>query len=192
MTTKITSVAVFAGSSYGKRNEYADAASALGAAIAGRSLTLVYGGGYRGLMGIVAESVLTLGGKVIGVLPEALNNEKVRLKDVETELIIVPDMHERKSRMYALSDAFIALPGGIGTIEELSEIYTWKQLGIHEKNIGLLNTEGYWDPFIAQIERGRDEGFISREVLDALIVEKDPERLLDRLACEVHALPDKL
>ena len=160
----IRSIAVFSGASFGNKPEYKEAAVALGKAIGSKGLTLIYGGGYCGLMGAIAETAGKAGSHVIGVLPEAMNTKDVRLKDVETELIIVPDMHERKSRMYGLADAFIAAPGGIGTMEELSEIYTWRQLGYHSKNIALYNPCGYWDPFIRMIDRGTQEGFISEEV----------------------------
>ena len=181
MERKIESVAVFSGASYGIGDEYGKAAESLGNAIGKRGLTIVYGGGYCGLMGIIAESAGMHGSRIIGVLPEAMNTPDVRLKDVETELLIVPDMHERKRTMYSLSKGFIALPGGIGTMEELMEIYTWKQLGIHRWNIGLLNTSGYWDPMITMLDRSVSEGFLSKAVRDALIVEEDPGRLLARI-----------
>ena len=187
----IRSIAVFSGASFGNKPEYREAAAALGKAIGNKGLTLIYGGGYCGLMGAIAETAGKAGSHVIGVLPEAMNTKDVRLKDVETELIIVPDMHERKSRMYGLADAFIAAPGGIGTMEELSEIYTWRQLGYHSKNIALYNPCGYWDPFIRMIDRGNQEGFISEEVRSILIVESDPERLLEKLAEKSCALPVK-
>ena len=187
----IRSIAVFSGASFGNKPEYREAAAALGKAIGNKGLTLIYGGGYCGLMGAIAETAGKAGSHVIGVLPEAMNTKDVRLKDVETELIIVPDMHERKSRMYGLADAFIAAPGGIGTMEELSEIYTWRQLGYHSKNIALYNACGYWDPFIRMIDRGNQEGFISEAVRNILIVESDPERLLEKLAEKSCALPVK-
>ena len=177
----IRSIAVFSGASFGNKPEYKEAAVALGKAIGSKGLTLIYGGGYCGLMGAVAEAVRDGGGKVIGVLPEAMDTQSVRSKDIETELLIVPDMHERKRTMYSLSEGFIALPGGIGTMEELMEIFTWKQLGIHRWNIGLLNTSGYWDPMIAMLDRSVSEGFLSKAVRDTLIVEEDPGRLLARI-----------
>lgn len=189
---KIKSIAVFSGSSFGRGDTYKKAAERLGDAIGRRGISLVYGGGYKGLMGVIAESAGNHGSKVIGVLPEAMNNDKVKLKAVETELLIVPGMHERKERMYSLSDAFIAAPGGIGTIEELAEIYTWRQLGYHSKNIALYNAGGYWDPFIEMIGKGTEEGFITEEVRNVLIIESDPDRLLDRLEKERMELPEKL
>ena len=188
----IKAIAVFSGSSFGTHEGYKAAAEALGKEIARRSISLVYGGGYRGLMGTVAEAVHDNGGHVIGVLPESMNNDKVKLKSVETELHIVPGMLERKRMMYSLSQGFIALPGGIGTMEELCEIYTWRQLGMHGFNIGLLNTDGYWDPFISALDRGCSDGFISKEVRNLLIIEDNPVVLLDRIASERFEIPDKI
>ena len=165
----IRSIAVFSGASFGNKPEYKEAAVALGKAIGSKGLTLIYGGGYCGLMGAIAETAGKAGSHVIGVLPEAMNT-----KD-----------------MYGLADAFIAAPGGIGTMEELSEIYTWRQLGYHSKNIALYNPYGYWDPFIRMIDRGNQEGFISEAVRNILIVESDPERLLEKLAEKPCALPVK-
>ena len=187
----IESVAVFSGASSGIGDEYRKAAESLGNAIGKRGLKIVYGGGYCGLMGVIAENAGKHGSHIIGVLPSAMNTPDVRMKSVETELIIVPDMHERKSRMYSLSDAFIAAPGGIGTMEELLEIYTWLQLGYHQKNVALYNTCGYWNPLIAMIDKGTKEGFISESVRDALIIESDPDTLLDRLTEERNPLPAK-
>ena len=186
------SVCVFAGSSFGKEACYEEAAARLGRSIASRGLRLVYGGGCRGLMGVLAENVSSNGGHVTGILPQAMDNDRVKLKKVETELFIVPGMHERKSKMYSLSDAFLALPGGIGTLEELSEIYTWKQLGYHRKNVGLLNTAGFWDPLIAALDRMTAQGFLSEEVRASLMIESDIEKLLDRLTEEEHPLPGKI
>ena len=191
MERKIGTVAVFSGASFGYSDEYRKAAQALGDAIGRKGLAIVYGGGYCGLMGTIAESAAEHGSRITGVLPEAMNIPEVRLKAVETELLIVPDMHERKSRMYSLADAFIAAPGGIGTIEELMEIYTWLQLGYHQKNVALYNACGYWDPLIAMIDKGTEEGFISKAVRNALIIESDPDRLLERLEEDRKPLPVK-
>ena len=185
-------IAVFAGSSAGNDPAFQEAAAALGRAMAQRGIALVYGGGFRGLMGTLADSVSASGGYVTGVLPESMDNERVRLKAVESELIIVPGMHERKSLMYSLSDAFIAFPGGIGTLEELSEIFTWKQLGSHSKNIGLLNVSGFWDPLLSLLDSMTGQGFLSEAVRDSLIVETDIEKLLDRLSAEEHPVPAKI
>lgn len=189
---RIRSIAVFCGSSYGRNKEYAEAAAELGKVMAEKGISLVFGGGGKGLMGTIAKSVREHGGKVIGVLPEAMNVPDVRKNAVETELIIVPGMHERKKTMYEKADAFIAMPGGIGTLEEIAEIYTWRQLGYHGKNIGLLNTAGYWDSFLAFLDNGTKEGFISRDVRRLLIDESNPEQLITRLQCEHFSIPPKL
>ena len=189
---QVRSIAVFSGSSFGSSPMYKDMATALGEEMARRGITLVYGGGYCGLMGAVAEAVQSNGGYVIGVLPEAMNTEAVTKKRVETELRIVPDMHERKETMYSLSEGFIALPGGIGTMEELAEIYTWRQLGIHSSNIGLLNINGYWDPFIAMLDKSVEEGFLSSAIRNVLIVEEDPALLLGRILGEPYSIPKKI
>ena len=190
--SRLERIAVFCGSSFGSNEEYKENAIRLGKEMAKRSIALVYGGGAKGLMGVIAETVHENGGYVIGVLPESMDRPSVRLKKVEDELIIVPDMHERKKRMYDAADAFIAMPGGIGTIEEISEIYTWRQLGYHEKNIGILNTAGYWNDFIALLDKGYEEGFISEEVRHLLIVENAPSLLLDRLETENFSIPPKI
>ena len=188
----IRNIAVFCGSSSGAREEYRESALELGAAIAGKGFGLVYGGGGKGLMGVVARAVRENGGRVIGVLPKAMDVPSVRKDSVETELMIVNGMHERKETMYSLADAFIAMPGGIGTLEEIAEIYTWRQLGYHNKNIGLLNTSGYWDDLIAFLDKGKNEGFISEEVRRLLITESDPMILLERLENESFQIPSKL
>ena len=179
--SRLERIAVFCGSSFGSNEEYKENAIRLGKEMAKRSIALVYGGGAKGLMGVIAETVHENGGYVIGVLPESMDRPSVRLKKVEDELIIVPDMHERKRTMYSLSDAFIALPGGIGTMEELMEIYTWRQLGIHECNIGLLNVKGYWNPLLDMLDKAVSEGFLSKEVKDILIVESEAGKLPAKL-----------
>lgn len=153
---------MFCGSSLGTRPEYAEAARQVGHEIAVRGLELVYGGAKVGLMGIVAEAALAANGKVIGVLPDILMTQE-RAHAGLTELRVVGSMHERKSEMADLSDAFIALPGGMGTFEEFCEIVTWAQLGLHRKPCGLLNVAGYYDPLIAQVERAIADGFIRAE-----------------------------
>jgi len=166
---------VFCGSSPGRRGEYRSLAEVLGRTLARRGLDLVYGGGRVGLMGVVADAVLDGGGRVIGVIPEALARKEVA-HDRLTELEIVDTMHRRKARMAELSDAFVALPGGLGTLEELFEIWTWGQLGIHGKPLGLLDTVpdgdgggdgggsveggGYFDHLVAFLDHGVTEGFI--------------------------------
>ncbi len=174
-------VCVFCGSSDGVRPAYAAAARELGAALLRRHLGLVYGGGCVGLMGTIATTVLEGGGKVIGLIPEALMAREVGHTGV-TELIVVHSMHERKAKMAELSDAFIALPGGFGTFEEFCEIITWAQLGLHSKPCGILNVEGYYDPLLKLFDQAVTEGFVYPENRLLVIQEMNPERLLDRLS----------
>lgn len=188
----IKTIAVFCGSSEGADPLYKETAQALGKQLYQHQTTLVYGGGNRGLMGIVAQSLHALGGRVIGVLPEALNRSDVRLHSVEEQLIIVPTMHERKATMYALSDAFVALPGGIGTFEEILEVFTWLQLGYHTKPVALLNIAGFFDHLLAFLKHSMQEGFLKADHLGALIVESDIDRLLNRLDTWECHLSDKL
>jgi len=188
---EVRTAAVFCGSTAGTDPLYEEKSRALGREMARRNITLVYGGGYRGLMGYVAEECSENGGKVIGVLPEVFNKKKVLSKAVESELIIVPDMHERKKRIYSLSDAFIILPGGIGTLDEFFEIYTWRQIGYHDKNIAIFNINGFYDSLLLHLERCVKEGFLREIMLSSLIVETDEKRLLDRLSEETEAIPLK-
>lgn len=153
----------------------------MGAALARRGIGLVYGGGNIGLMGILADSALAAGAEVIGVIPEAMIPWEVAHGGL-AELRVVGSMHERKALMADLSDAFIALPGGFGTLEEFCEVVTWSQLGLHRKPCGLLNAEGYYDPLIALFDSGVAERFIRPEHRGLVIEERDAERLLDRLA----------
>jgi uncharacterized protein (TIGR00730 family) len=174
------SVCVYCGSSRGEREEYAAAARALGALFARRRIRLVFGGGSVGLMGVLADAVLEAGGEVTGVIPHRLRTAELAHEGV-TEMIAVDSMHARKLRMVELSDAFIALPGGIGTLDELFETWTWLQLGIHAKPVGLLNVAGYYDPLLAFLRQMSDQQFLSEKHLDCLAVETDADRLLDRL-----------
>lgn len=189
---ELKNIAVFCASSNGTDEAYKRHAIALGKAMLKRNIGMVYGGGNRGLMGIIAHTIHEGGGTVIGVLPRAMDIPSVTTDTAATEIRITEDMHERKSVMYGLSDAFVAMPGGIGTIEEIAEIYTWRQLRYHQKNIAFYNAEGYWDPFIAQLDKGVETGFIRKEVRDMIIISDDPEEILDRLASEAVELPDKL
>lgn len=189
---ELKNIAVFCASSYGIDEAYQKHAKALGEAMLKRGIGMIYGGGNRGLMGVIAHTIHDGGGTVIGVLPKAMDIPTVTTNTAATEIRIAEDMHERKSIMYGLSDAFIAMPGGIGTIEEISEIYTWRQLQYHDKNIAFYNAEGYWDPFLAQLNKGVEAGFINPIVRDLIIVSEDPEEILDRLASEQKELPNKL
>ena len=175
------SACVYCGSRHGARPAYAAAAKALGSAIGMRGWQLVYGGGKVGLMGEVADAAIAAGGRVVGVIPESLMRREVGHAGLH-ELHVVPTMHLRKQMMAERANAFIALPGGIGTLEELFEVWTWRQLGYHAQPIGLLNIDGYFDPLLAFMQRSVDEGFLAAEQLAALHVDTDPEALLLRLA----------
>jgi uncharacterized protein (TIGR00730 family) len=171
---------VFCGSSPGARPAYAEAAKELGRALVKRGTGLVYGGGSVGLMGILAQSVLEGGGRVTGIIPRLLVERELAFNRLE-DLRIVDSMHERKALMAELSDGFIALPGGIGTIEEFVEILTWTQLGIHDKPCGLLNVEGYYKSFLAFFDHMIEEGFIPPGNREMLLVDEDPIALLKKL-----------
>jgi hypothetical protein len=171
---------VYCGSNPGGRPGYRDAAAALGRLVAGRGIGLVYGGGNVGLMGVVAEAALGAGGEVIGVIPRAFVEKEVAHFGV-SDLRIVGSMHERKALMADLSDAFVALPGGLGTLEELFETWTWAQLGLHAKPCGLLNVAGFFDPLVAFLDHAVRERFLKPPHRSLLIVEPAPGPLLDRL-----------
>jgi uncharacterized protein (TIGR00730 family) len=174
-------VCVYAGSNPGSDPAYADAARALASLLAERGIGLVYGGGKVGLMGVLADTVLAAGGEVIGVMPQALVDREIGHRGL-TELRIVGSMHDRKALMADLSDAFVAVPGGIGTLEELIEVYTWSQLGIHNKACGVLNVAGYYDALAAFLDHAVDEGFLRAQHRAVLTVAAEPGELLDRLA----------
>lgn len=172
-------VCVYCGSSAGRLPRYREAARALGHEIAARGLGLVYGGASIGVMGAVADAVLDRGGEVIGVIPHNLATKEVAHADL-SELLVVGSMHERKARMEGLSDGFIALPGGWGTFEEIFEMLTWAQLGMHEKPCGLLNVAGYYDHLFTFLEHAVAENFVRNEHQPMIIMEQDPVSLLDR------------
>lgn len=176
----IQSVCVFCGASFGARPEYVEAAREAGQFFAQSGIRVVYGGGNVGLMGAVADSCLDAGGRIIGVIPQALVQHEVAHQGL-TELRVVNTMHERKAMMSDLSDAFLALPGGLGTFEELFEVWTWAQLGIHQKPLGLLNVAGYYNPLIAMVEHALQEGFLRPKHRDALVVDTDLRALIRRL-----------
>ena len=177
----MTRVCIFCGSYSGVRAEYAAAARAMAAALVRSGFELVYGGGRVGLMGIVADEVLRLGGSAVGVIPRALREREVG-HDGLTELHVVETMHERKAMMADLADAFVALPGGLGTIEEIFEIWTWAQLGMHQKPCGFLDVAGYYAPLAAFLDHATHEGFIRPPLRGAAIFESDPDALLRRFA----------
>jgi uncharacterized protein (TIGR00730 family) len=174
-------VCVYAGSNPGSDPAYADAARALAATMAERGLGLVYGGGRVGLMGVLADTILEHGGEAIGVMPQALIDREIGHPNL-TELAVVGSMHERKAKMAELADGFVAVPGGIGTLEELIEVYTWSQLGIHDKGCGLLNVRGYYDGLAAFLDHAVGEGFLRAQHRAVLTVVEDPGELLDALA----------
>jgi uncharacterized protein (TIGR00730 family) len=174
-------VCVYCGSGIGGRPEYADAARMLGKALVDRGLGLVFGGGRIGMMGVIARTVLEQEGDVMGVIPRSLHEMDLALTDV-TDMRIVADMHERKALMAELADAFIALPGGYGTIEELFEILTWAQLGFHRKPVGLLNVARYFDELIRFVDHATVQEFIDPLHRDLLLVDQTPHGLLAKLA----------
>ena len=173
-------ICVFCGASTGNRPAYADAARALAALLVERNLTLIYGGGSIGIMGVLADATLASGGRVVGVLPEHLSHREVAHAGV-TEMHIVASMHERKALMARRADAFIALPGGLGTLEELFEVLTWSQLGLHTKPCALLNVDGYFDPLIAFLDQAVAREFVQSRHRDMLLIDSDPAGLLDRI-----------
>ena len=174
-------VCVFCGAQPGQDPRHAALAAALGRAIAARGLGLVYGGGKVGLMGILADATIRAGGEVIGVIPEALMERELGHGGV-TELHVVPSMHVRKQMMNDLSDGFVALPGGIGTLEESVEIQSWGQLGIHAKGLVYLDADGYWDPFFALLARMVEGGFVRAQHAGLALRARTPEAALDALA----------
>lgn len=172
---------VFCGSSFGVRGAYRAGAEALGRLLAERQIELVYGGAQAGLMGALADAVLANGGRVLGVIPRALTDRELAHQGL-TELRMVSSMHERKALMASLSDGFVALPGGIGTLEELFEVWTWSQLGLHAKPCALLDIEGYYAGLADFMDQVVAEGFLKPQQRQALLVESDAAALLERMA----------
>jgi uncharacterized protein (TIGR00730 family) len=179
-------ICVFCGSNIGTVRAYQQAAQAVGRLLCQRGMELVYGGGNVGLMGTLADACLNNGGRVIGVIPQALADKELAHAGL-TELRVVSSMHERKSIMADLSDAFLCLPGGYGTWDEFFEVLTWSQLGIQRKACGVLNVNGYYDPLLAMADKAVAEGFLRDVHRDLLLSDADPERLLDRLS--KHSVP---
>lgn len=180
ITKRTNRVCVFCGSSPGARPIYTKVAQQLGRAIVSHNMGLVFGGGSIGLMGIIADAVLEEKGEVIGVIPHALSSNEIAHQDL-TELRFVSGMHERKAMMADLSDIFIAMPGGYGTLDEFFEILTWSQLGLQSKPIGLLNVDGYFDLLLAFINHTLQEGFIQPKHHQLMVISSDPETLLFEL-----------
>jgi hypothetical protein len=174
-------VCVFCGSSPGRDPRYAEAAAALARGLSARGLGVVFGGGSVGLMGVLADHALAAGVPVTGVIPHGLAARELAHRGV-ADMRVVATMHARKALMAELADGFVALPGGIGTFEELFEIVTWGQLGIHRKPVGVLNVAGYYDPLVALLDHAVAEGFVTAENRRGVIVDPSPERLLDRMA----------
>jgi uncharacterized protein (TIGR00730 family) len=177
----IRRVCVYCGANVGARPAYAEAAQRLGRLLGERGLGLVYGGGNVGLMGVLADAALLAGAEVIGVIPRALMARELGHQGC-TVLRVVETMHERKAVLAELADAFVALPGGLGTLDELFEAMTWAQLGLHQKPIGLLEVDGFFAPLVAYLDRAVTEGFIRAEHRAALTVAAEPEELLERFA----------
>ena len=173
-------ICVFCGSNAGSKTEYAEAARTLAAILVERKLGIVYGGGKVGLMGVLADAAIEHGGEVIGVIPQSLLDKEVGHRGV-TELMVVQTMHERKARMNDLSDAFVALPGGFGTLDEFFEVLTWAQLGLHRKPCALFNVAGYYDGMLAMLDHAVKERFLRPEHRGLVIADTDPFRLLQRL-----------
>lgn len=179
--TKITSLCVYCGSSSGRIDAYAVAARALAKAMTERGIRLIYGGAGIGIMGVVADEVLRLGGEVVGVIPESLMRKEIAHAGL-TELHVTASMHARKTLMAELADGFVALPGGLGTLEELFEVWTWAQLGFHHKPCGLLNVARYYDALIGFLDHAAGEQFVRPDQRNMLIVESNSIALLDRFA----------
>lgn len=183
MKASVQSVCVYCGSSGRVDGKYKTAARLMGQLLAENNVTLVYGGGRVGLMGLCADAAMDAGGQVIGIIPEHLHRVEVAHQGL-TELHIVPNMHVRKMMMFDRSDAFIVLPGGIGTLDEMCEIMTWRQIGIHDKPIILVNQDGYWDPFLAVVEHVIDHQFANASIRDLFTLVPDVASVLPALARE--------
>ncbi len=183
------SIAVFCGASEGQGEAYKKAATALGNLMAAQNVALVFGGGKVGLMGTIADAVLAGGGKAVGVIPQSLVDREVAHTGL-TEQHVVETMHERKALMAARADAFVAMPGGFGTLDEINEIITWNQLGIIRKPVAFYNVNGYYNQFLQMIDHGVGEEFIKPAYRESLIVEEDPRELLKKLSSAAAAMTD--
>lgn len=186
---KLEKICVYCGSGAGTDPAYAQAARTLGQSMANHNIDLVYGGGSVGLMGITAQSVLDHGGEVTGIIPAFLRDREVMLDSVQT-LIITEDMHERKRRMFDYAQAFVALPGGIGTLEELVEMLTWAQLGQHRKPVLLANVNGFWDPLMTLLDHMRQEQFIRSGLEVSFLNTNDASQIVPMLVDAAARLPD--
>ncbi|WP_460774478.1 LOG family protein [Microbacterium sp. GXF7504] len=186
--TTIRRIAVYTGSATGVVPAYREAAVAVGTRLGRDGLGLVYGGGHVGLMGLLSDAALDAGAHVIGVIPQALVDAELAHPRLE-QLEVVPDMHTRKLRMSDLADAFVAMPGGPGTLEEFFEVWTWLQLGFHRKPVALLDVEGFWQPLVAMLDRMVEAGFVTAEFRGSLIVAATVDELFDALAAWVPPAP---
>lgn len=184
------SICVFCGSNSGKGTKHLQTAQRLGKLIAEKNLTLIYGGGNIGIMGELANTVLQYNGDVTGVIPENLVQREAALKEV-TNLIVVNSMHDRKAKMMELSDGFIAMSGGIGTLEEFFEVWTWAQLGIHSKPIGLLNTDNYFGGMIEFLTNSVSQEFLKREIFEMIIIDDNAESMIERMNNYIPLQVDK-
>ncbi len=183
-------ICVFCGANPGRGTGYLALAASVGTGLATRGIGLVYGGGRVGLMGAVADAALAAGGEVIGVIPRRLVDRELAHPGL-SELRVVETLHERKAEMAALSDAFIALPGGLGTLEELSEVASWAQLGLHDKPIGLLGRDGFWDPFLAWLDHAVAEGFVAPDHRRLVALDPDLDALLERFGRAAGTSPSQ-
>lgn len=186
----LKSICLYTGASPGAREEYRAVAEGVAREIAGRGMTLVYGGGHVGLMGAAADAALAAGGRVVGVIPADIADKEVEHTGL-SELLVVDSMHERKMAMLKRSDGMIALPGGLGTMEELFEVWTWNQLGFHRKPVGLLNVAGYYDHLLQFLDHMAAERFVKPVHRDLLLVDEDYTALLDRMADYQPPVADK-
>ena len=186
----MSTICVYCGSSPGNDPAFLQAAREIGGLMAQRGHSLVYGGGNSGLMGVVADAVLAAGGQVVGVIPDNFVRQELAHKGL-TKLHVVSTMHERKALMASLADGFLALPGGIGTLEEIAEVFVWTQLGLHTKPCALLNINGYYDPLVSFLTRMTDARFLRAEQLSQLIVAREPAEALDRLLSFTPTVVDK-
>jgi len=187
----IKTLCVFCGSQPGVNSAYARAASEMGQLLAREDITLIFGGGMTGIMGILADAVLDAGGRAIGIIPDSMNVPKV-VHEHLTDLIVTPDMHTRKAKMVEVSDGFIALPGGLGTFDELFETLTLSQLGYEPKPIGILNVAGYYDPLVELIDHAIQAGFVHPRYRDVFIVKEKPGDLLAAIKTFQHPMYEKL
>lgn len=180
MTTALNALCVFCGSSLGSSELYRDGARAFGSELARRGIDLVWGGSHVGLMGVVADAVLAGGRLAIGVIPHFMFDRELAHRGA-SELIVVDSMHARKATMAARADGFVLLPGGLGSFEEFFEVYTWAQIGLHRKPIGVLNLAGYFDPLLELLNHATRQGFVQAQNLELLVTDRDASALLDRL-----------